>query len=522
VEVEDQMKKITVLSLFLFAMASYAAADVNDVLSYVAMPLAVSSVCDVRGVQTDRVGELVTYMDQANVAPADFVDVFRYVPVALVMRTDGRPDFVQWVGNQVNSGMVGTALVSAMETQLRTYDDYVPVAASRPRRSYRTEDYAYAYEPDYVPVTIRRHCDRLMMEPLSLIEMPVAVANVYELGVPQPLVSSFAVELNLGRVPSLQFVELMRYAPAAFVSDAGSYGQPAFVDYVRSERIRGATGYQLVQVVDRRLRTYEVAPMIDPAPVYVRSQYTNAWSVPPPPQNWVDPMSSAWVPPVVRTRAATRFAPQRGGYVQTAPAIAAAPQVQRLLESPNGGAVVTNPGQARRELARANRTQREAPIPAAPVFVAPPPNEHHGRGQQMATSNRHGRERNVVASPVMQAPVAAPPAAAVRHGKGHGAENHGANRNVTPAPRVMAAPPAPPAAREHGRGHQQQSRPMMAAPPAAAAPAPAAPPPAAKEHGHGHGHGGPQAAAAPMPAPAPGPPAGGPPGQAKKNGKDKH
>src|SRR5216684_7526110 len=78
--------------------------DHNDVLSYVAMPLAVSAVCDVRGVQTDRVGQLVTYMDQANVAPADFVDVFRYVPVALTMRTDGRPDFVQWVGQQVGSG----------------------------------------------------------------------------------------------------------------------------------------------------------------------------------------------------------------------------------------------------------------------------------------------------------------------------------------------------------------------------------------------------------------------------------
>ena len=41
--------------------------DHSDVLSYVAMPLAVSAVCDVRGVQTDRVGQLVAYMDQANV-----------------------------------------------------------------------------------------------------------------------------------------------------------------------------------------------------------------------------------------------------------------------------------------------------------------------------------------------------------------------------------------------------------------------------------------------------------------------
>lgn len=469
------MKKITLLWLLSVAVASVAAADINDVLSYVAMPLAVSSVCDVRGVQTDRVGELVTYMDQANVAPADFVDVFRYVPVALVMRTDGRPDFVQWVGSQVNSGVVGSALVSAMETRLRTYDDYVPVATARPRQSYRAQDYAYAYEPDYVPVAIRQHCDRLMMEPLSLIEMPVAATNVYDLGIPHPRVSSFITELNLGNVPPLQFVELMRYAPAALVADAGSYGQPAFVDYVRSERIGGATGYQLVQVVDRRLRVYEIAPMIDPAPVYVSPQYTNAYVVPPPPQNWVDPMSSAWVPTVVRTRVATRFAPAGGGFVQTAPAIAAARQVQRLLESPNSGVVVTNPGQARRELAHARKAQREAPIAAAPAYVTPPLKEHHD----------HGRE------------ITAPKG----RGKGHGAEKHG---HGSPQATRYTAPPAfapAPVVREHGRGNQKV-RPAMVAPQApAAAPAP-------EGKGHGHGHGGQQAAA--------------PPGQEKKNGKDKH
>ena len=71
------MKKIAIL-LFLLAIVPLQAKalspyynnnDVpynNDLLSYVAMPLAVSAVCDVRGVQTDRVGELVTYMDEAG------------------------------------------------------------------------------------------------------------------------------------------------------------------------------------------------------------------------------------------------------------------------------------------------------------------------------------------------------------------------------------------------------------------------------------------------------------------------
>ncbi len=70
------MRKIAILMLLL-AIAPFEAKafDTNgsdDTLAYVAMPLAVSAVSDVRGVQTDRVGQLVTYMDQANVAPADF------------------------------------------------------------------------------------------------------------------------------------------------------------------------------------------------------------------------------------------------------------------------------------------------------------------------------------------------------------------------------------------------------------------------------------------------------------------
>src|ERR1700692_4116100 len=129
---ETPMKRIA-LFLILAAIVPLEAKafntyDSSDVLSYVAMPLAVSAVCDVRGVQTDRVGELVSYMDQANVPPADFVDVFRYVPVALVLRTDNRPDFVEWVHGEVDRGVVGEALVTSMESRLRTYDNDVPTA----------------------------------------------------------------------------------------------------------------------------------------------------------------------------------------------------------------------------------------------------------------------------------------------------------------------------------------------------------------------------------------------------------
>jgi len=538
--------------------------DHNDVLSYVALPLAVSAVCDVRGVQTDRVGQLVVYMDQANVAPADFIDVFRYVPVALVLRTDNRPDFVEWVHGQVDRGLVGEGLVTAMETQLRTYDTEVPLAGYRSHRRYaRSEEYAYVYEPDYVPVFVRQHCDRFFEDSLSLVVMPLAVDDVCDLGVPYDRVSSLVVELNLGDVGPVQFVELMRYAPAALVVNGGYYGQPDFIQFVRTSRINGFTGYQLVQAAGQQLQAYNITPQIDLAPpAYVGQTYY----VPQVAQNWVDPANqAAFIPQVVSTRVAANFAAgrtafnqQAPGFNQTAPAIApaiaATPQVQRLLSSPSGAAVVANSRQARRELARENRLQRETPMTATPPApfagsVAAGPGRTGNRGrheaiaQQPVFSNpaiagaprgngrgEHGRALTPMISSGQE------PLAAHEHGRGHGAASgpptfaapapvvaepphehgrgHGATPAFVPAPAPAAAQaPAPP--REHGRGHAAAPA-FVPAPAAAQAPVSVQPPPP-KEHGHGGGQ--PAVAAAPAPA-APAPPAG-PPGQEKKKDKGK-
>lgn len=533
------MKKISLLLLLLAFVPLNAKAlntyDDSQILSYVAMPLAVSAVCDVRGVQTDRVGELVTYMNQANVEPTDFIDVFRYVPVALVLRTDNRPDFVAWVHGEVDRGLAGTALVTSMETRLRTYDDYVPVSNYQTRhRHYARESYAYAYEPDYVPVTIRRHCDRLILDPLALVEMPVVVTNVCDLGVPYDRVGSLVVELNLGDVAPVQFVEVMRYAPVALVASNDYYGQPDFVQFVRTRRLGGINGYPLVQAVDQQLRYYDIAPQIDYVPPVYASQ---TYYVPQVAQNFVDPVSPSFFPATVQTRVVPSFAAGRTAVNQPAPAIAAAPQVQRLLQSPNGGAVVSNPAQMRRELARANRAQREAPIAAAqPVIAAPAlANVPHGNGRG------HGR----AAAPALTPMISSAPA---EHGHGHG------RGHAVAAPSSSFVPAPAPARQEHGRGH---AAPAFVPPPAATpapprehghgrgheAPAfvqaPVAVPAAPQEHGHGRGHGAPApVAVAPpptfVPAPAPppavaqqhghgqppnaGPPAG-PPGQEKKKGK---
>ena len=490
--------------------------DRGDILSFVAMPLAVSAVCDVRGVQTDRVGQLAAYMDQANVSPADFIDVFRYVPVALVLRTDNRPDFVEWVHGQVDRGLVGQGLVTAMETQLRTYDTDVPLARYRPHR-YASDEYEYAYEPDYVPLVIREHCDRFIEDPLSLVEMPVAVANACDLGVPYDRVGGLVVELNLGDVPPVQFVELMRYAPAALVVGGGYYGQPDFIEFVHTSRVGGYSGYQLVQAADQQLRAYDIATQIDlGSPAYGGQSYY----VPQVARSWVDPANPTYFPPAVSTRVAANFTPGRTAFNQPAPGVVT-PQVQRLLTSPGGGAVVANPAEARRELSRGNRFQRESPIAAAPApfagSVATPGRiENHGRhesiGQQPVFSNPaianiprgNGRgEHGKVPTPMISSapPFPSPP----KHERGR---EHMASAPTTfAAPPVVAGPP-----REHGRGHDA----------AAFVPAPApvsVTPPGPPKGDHGHGGGQPAAVAAPAPV-TPGPPAA-PPGQQKKKDKGK-
>jgi hypothetical protein len=506
------MKKLA-LSCFLLAFMPLQAkafvpiSQQSELLSYVAMPLAVSSVCDVRGVQTDRVGELVSYMNQANVPPAAFDDVFRYVPVALVMRTDRHPDFVEWVHGQVVQGVTGPALVSAMETQLGTYGNGITVVSNRyparDRRDHRSyvsnpqyayNDYAYrdVFAEDYVPVVVRRYSERQLVEPMALIDMPLAVADAYDLGVPVQRVSSLARELNLGGVPPLQFVELFRYAPAALAVDT-AYA-PDLVTYVHTQQVAGVYGLPLVQVIDRQLPVYGVNPQIDltsPGYYYSPDNYYVPTYAPTAPQYmaqyYVPPADPAYVPQVVQTRIASGFAAGGANYAlpqQTAPAIAA-PQVQRLLNAQNGAPVVMNPVQARREIAHANRAQAFAQNRGHNVALRPPlpaqasPTAHMmrgvGRGRHVGTAgvapataapvrvhgNGHGRGHAVAAAPSFVQPAPQPQF----HGKG-GGHGHGGGPPMAvapaPVPAVVAAPQhgggggnghVPPGQEKKGKGH---------------------------------------------------------------------
>src|SRR5207253_453874 len=134
------------------------ALSTNDLLSTIAMPLAVAAVSNVNGVPQSQLANLVVALNQANVPPTQFVQVIRYVPVALVdqngqpfiayvqqettqdsanvpplqeieiiryapvaLVVDNGQPFVQYVQQQVTQGVTGPALVPVVVQQLQTY-----------------------------------------------------------------------------------------------------------------------------------------------------------------------------------------------------------------------------------------------------------------------------------------------------------------------------------------------------------------------------------------------------------------
>ncbi|HYH09903.1 MAG TPA: hypothetical protein VEK11_22840 [Thermoanaerobaculia bacterium] len=108
-------------------------------------------------------------------------------------------------------------------------------------------------------------------ELLGLVAMPLAVAAASEVtGVPASELSQFVATLNRAQMPPTQFVQVVRYAPAALVLEDQ---QPAFVEYVATQVDQGVTGPQLVTVIEDRYRAYDLEPQFvafdGPATTYV-------------------------------------------------------------------------------------------------------------------------------------------------------------------------------------------------------------------------------------------------------------
>ena len=110
---------VALVATALFLPAPPAAALENeDLLALVAMPLAVAAVSEVTDVPMSDLIDVVTLLNDAAVPPAQFVEVVRYVPVAVLTVEPERPRFVEFVRVSEREGLRGLALVTAIENEL--------------------------------------------------------------------------------------------------------------------------------------------------------------------------------------------------------------------------------------------------------------------------------------------------------------------------------------------------------------------------------------------------------------------
>ena len=380
------MRKL--ISALLLTLVTTNASALNtqtkDLLATIAMPLAVAAVSRVTGVPQTQLSNLVSTLNQANVPPAQFVDVMRYTPVALT-DNNGQP-IVEYVRTQASQGLTGDALVSALLQQLQTRYNVKrqPVLQT------------FVVDDSYVTPFDTGHFDNNKQYAVpndSLISLPLAVAEVAGMnGVPLDQLAGFITTLNNANMPPAQMIEVVRYVPVALVDDP----QP-FVQYVQQQTSQGVTGTALYPLIVRRLQPYYPSTTIS--------------VVAPPPQ------------PAFIARPVA--APLR-----TAPVVVNQPFVPQVVvrrteevrQHPHGGP----PGQLKKQYG----LQTGAEVGhAQPTVIAAPRSEakDHGYGR--------GKERDqvVIAQPASPqvAPMAVPqvivaaPAAARGRGNGRGPEGNG-------------------------------------------------------------------------------------------------
>lgn len=129
-------RKLGTAAVLLTLLAVPAQAfNTEELLSLVAMPLAVAAVADLTGVPLDQLASLAGTLNNASVPPVQFVEVMRYIPVALVDPNGAQ--FVSFVRNQAAQGTMGMALITTINQQLPTYgvpQSEITVLALRPER----------------------------------------------------------------------------------------------------------------------------------------------------------------------------------------------------------------------------------------------------------------------------------------------------------------------------------------------------------------------------------------------------
>jgi len=127
------LKRLAIASLLVMLLPLKAAAlQTEDLLALVAMPLAVAAVSELPEVPQNELIDVVTLLNDAAVTPAQFVEVVRYIPVALVTPGEG-PTFVQFVRTQEQQGLRGTQLVTVIEDRFRAIGVPADLVVTAPR-----------------------------------------------------------------------------------------------------------------------------------------------------------------------------------------------------------------------------------------------------------------------------------------------------------------------------------------------------------------------------------------------------
>ena len=364
------MRKLALTLILALIPLNASAFNTNDLLSLVAMPLAVDAASRVTGVPQDQLAQLVSTLNQADVPPQQFVQTVRYAPVALQ-----QPDFVPYVVTQQSQGINGVQLVNVIDQRLPQYG-VTPVEVVDVTPTYVLSD-NYIYSPTSLGSGNSNDL-------LSLIAMPLAVAALSDIaGIPQDQLASLLGTLNQAEVPPAQFVDTLRYVPVALVE------QPDFVPYVQTQVSNGVTGPALVTAIDQRLPQYTPAPAA--SNIVVTQDY---------------------IPRPVRTRVAAWHAHPHGGPPG---------QLKKIYGVQTGAEAM------RQEPARVIQPQ---PIAAAPRVVHIPPGqakkaERHAEGH--GKGHGHDRAPVVFVPPPMSSaapppqPVFVPaPAAPQENDHGHG------------------------------------------------------------------------------------------------------
>lgn len=156
------MKKsvFALLLVLAFAPRPAAALETDDLLSLVAMPLAVAAVSEVTDVPAAELIDIVSLLNDAAVPPPQFIEVVRYVPVALVVEND-EPNFVEFVRTRTQSGIRGDTLVTIIEDRYRTVYGLPEVQLVSPPQVVVRDD----FDRDFVPVVVHTRIAEVKRHP---------------------------------------------------------------------------------------------------------------------------------------------------------------------------------------------------------------------------------------------------------------------------------------------------------------------------------------------------------------------